>query len=293
MGKLFLPVETRGLWDSKSKSLTVYCGEDAFVGFQGSASEVGSLMFSAWSSKLGECANETYDEGFGKRSARIDTSAPGVLAFEATDGEKNLAPPITIYIERRPAYGQMQAEGQVDETACWAACLAWWLRVLPDRPTVEQWTIVNKLGVGLSNKVDGTINPAGLEQLVAKNGYRMKCQRIKQNQLRDFMGYWPLMLGFTASGGFGHMNVLCGYDSTYGTVTTMEPWYPDPIYNSDYETMDTGEAGIPLYYSKTTGAAFQFTGAVRTGLSFDSFASSPMKGGYFWVGYPAEYAAKM
>ena len=157
MGKLFLPVETRGLWDSKSKSLTVYCGEDAFVGFQGSAAEVGSLQFSAWSSKLGECANETYDEGFGKRSTRIDTSAPGELAFEATDGEKNLAPPITIYIERRPAYSQMRAEGQIDDTACWAACLAWWLRVLPDRPTVEQSTIVNKLGVGLWNNVALTL----------------------------------------------------------------------------------------------------------------------------------------
>jgi hypothetical protein len=73
----------------------------------------------------------------------------------------------------------------------------------------------------------------------------------------------------------------------------MEPWYPDPIYNSEYEAMDTGTAGVPLYVSKTTGAPYQFTGAVRTGLSFDTYASSPMKGGHFWVGYPAEYTAKM
>jgi hypothetical protein len=293
MGKLFLPKETHGLWDAKSKSLTVYCGEDAYVGFQGTSSEVADLQFSAWSTSLGECANEVYDEGQGKRSTRIDTTKPGTLKFEVTAGEKALASPITIYIQMRPEYRQMRAEGQLDETACWAACLAWWLRVLPDRPSVEQSEFLNKLGVGLWNKADGTIRPAGLEQLATKNGYRMKTAKIQPSQLVDYLGYWPLMLGFTASGGFAHMNVLCGYDSSFNTVDTMEPMYPDPIFDSEYDVMGTGDAGVPLFYNRSTGAPYVYTGAVRTGLSLDSFLNSPMKGGTFWVGYPQEYAAKM
>lgn len=293
MGKLFLPKETHGLWDAKTKSLTVYCGEDAYIGFQGTNSEIADLRFSAWGSSLGECANEVYDEGQGKRSTRIDTSRPGTLKFECTDGDKALASAITIYIRMRPDYRHTKPEGQLDETACWAACLAWWLRVLPDRPSVEQSVFINKLGVGLWNKVDGTIKPAGLEHLVTKNGYRMKTARIQPSQLKDYLGYWPLILGFTASGGFGHMNVLCGYDSAFGTVDTMEPMYPDPIFDSDYQVTDTGAAGLSLFTNKSTGAPFVYTGAVRTGLSFDSFASSPMTSGYFWVGYPQEYAAKL
>ncbi|WP_295441985.1 papain-like cysteine protease family protein [uncultured Thiodictyon sp.] len=293
MGKLFLPKETRGLWDAKSKSLTVHCGEDAYVGFQGTNTEIAALQFSAWGSSLGECANEVYNEGQGKRSTRIDTTKPGTLTFTVTAGDKPLAPPITIAIRMRPAYRQMKAEGQIDETACWAACLAWWLRVLPDRPSVAQSEFLNKLGVGLWNKVDGTIRPAGLEHLATKNGYRMKAATIKASQLVDYLGYWPLILGFTASGGFAHMNVLCGYDPSFGTVDTMEPMYPDPIFDSEYQMMGAGDAGVPLFYNTSTGAPYVYTGAVRTGLSLDSFLTSPMKGGTFWVGYPQEYAAKM
>jgi hypothetical protein len=291
MGKLFLPKETHGLWDAKTKSLTVYCGEDAYVGFQGTNTEIDDLQFSAWSSNLGECATEVYDEGQGKRSTYIDTSKPGTLKFEATNGEKALAPSITINIRMRPQYRQMSPVGQADETACWAACLSWWLQVLPDRPSVEQSTFLNKLGVGLWNKFDGTINPAQLEVLVAKNGYRMRCRKITANQLVDYLGYFPLLLGFTASGGFSHMNVLCGYDATQGTVDTMEPMYPDPIFNSEYSSMDSGN-GVPLFVN-AAGDPYVYDGAVRTGISLDSFVSSPMKGGTFWIGYPQEYDARM
>lgn len=292
MGKLFLPKETHGLWDAKSRSLTVYCGEEAYVGYQGTQSEIANLEFSAFGSILGECAHEVYDEGPGRLSSGIDTSQPGTLTFECTSDGRALVQPITIYIRMRPNYKDAPPEGQLDETACWAACLAWWLRQLPDRPNVAQQDFLNKLGVGLWNKSDGTINPAGLEQLVAKNGYRMKTGRVQPGQLRDYLRYWPLILGFTSSGGFGHMNVLCGYDPNFDTVDTMEPMYPDPIYNADYDVMSAGAAGVPLFFNKTTGDPFVYDGAVRTGLSFDSFVSSPMKGGYFWVGYPQEYAAQ-
>ena len=292
MGKLFLPKETHGLWDSKTRSLTIYVGEDAYVGYQGTHQELENLEFSAWGSSLGECANEVYDEGPGRRSSNIVTDRPGTLTFEVTDGTKALAQQFTVYIRMRPDYRLSEPVGQMDETACWAACLAYWLQVLPDRPSVDQSVFVNKLGVGLWNKADGTIKPAGLEQLVVKHGYRMKTARIQPNQLRDYMGFWPLILGFTASGGFGHMNVLVGHNANYGTVDTMEPMYPDPIFDSDYDVMGAGSAGVPLFFNKVTGAPFVYKGAIRTGLSFDSFANSPMNGGYFWVGYPQEYTAQ-
>src|SRR5206468_11661412 len=123
-----------------------------------------------------------------------DTSQPGTLKFECTSDDKALVQPIAIYIRMRPNYKDAPPEGQLDETACWAACLAWWLRQLPDRPNPTQREFLNKLGVGLWNKADGTINPAGLEQLVAKNGYRMKTARVQPGQLRDHLRYWPLIL---------------------------------------------------------------------------------------------------
>lgn len=292
MGRLFLPRETHGLWDAPNRSLTVFTGEDAYVGFQGTHQEIDVAQFSAYSPSLGECSTEVYDEGPGRLSTNIITTRPGTARFEVTDGEsKQLAQPATVYIRMRPDYRRAEPEGQLDETACWAACLAFWLRVLPDRPSVDQSVFINKLGVGLWNKSDGTIKPLALEQLVLKQGYRMKTERILPNQLRNYMGYWPLILGFTASGGFGHMNVLVGYDSQYRTVDTMEPMYPDPVFDSDYDVME-GQSGVPLFYNKATGAPFKYKGAVRTGLSFDSFANSPMKAGYFWVGYPQEYTAQ-
>jgi len=45
--------------------------------------------------------------------------------------------------------------------------------------------------------------------------------------------------------------------------------------------------GVPLFVDKATGDAFQYSGAVRTGLSLTSF--QPMKGGTYWIGYPQEY----
>ena len=86
--------------------------------------------------------------------------------------------------------------------------------------------------------------------------------------------------------------MLCGYDNKYGTVDTMEPMYPDPIFNSQYRSIGAGNAGVPLFFDKDTGDPFVYDGAIRTGLSFSSFQQSPMQAGYFWIGYPQEYDAQ-
>ncbi|HYN76600.1 MAG TPA: hypothetical protein VES73_02265 [Lamprocystis sp. (in: g-proteobacteria)] len=87
--------------------------------------------------------------------------------------------------------------------------------------------------------------------------------------------------------------MLFGYGASTDTLDTMEPMYPDPIFDSQYKFMNAGIPGVSLFYNVSTGDPYVYTGAVRAGLSLDSFLSSPMKGGSFWVGYPQEYAVKM
>jgi hypothetical protein len=291
MGKIFLPKETHGAWDAGARILTVYVGEEVLIGFQGTQAELDNVAFSAWGNGTGECATEVFREGLGKLSTKVQTRQPGTLTFEATDGERPLAPSFSIKIRMRPDYRHMAAEGQQDETACWAASLAWWLRVQADRPPVSQATLVNKLGVGLWNKSTGTMNPAGLQTLVTRNNYRMRCTTASPGKIRDFMGFFPMLIGFTAAAGFAHMNVICGYDPRTDTVDLMEPMFPDPVGNSEYEQMET-EAGVPLFYNKTSGLPAVYTGTIRTGVKLNSL--SPMKGtGTFWIGYPQEYAATM
>lgn len=289
MGKLFLPKETKGLYDRASKTLTVFVNEDAYIGFSGTPNETQSVQFSAWGNGTGERANEVYRPNASTLHVAINTSSPVRLDFEATDGNgKTLAPAIKILVKMRPNYKAYNAIGQMDSNACWAACLAWWLSVLPDRPSITQLELMGRAH-GMWNK-DGTINPNQLELFVKKNGFKMHTARIKPKDLKDYMGYWPLMIGFSASAGFGHMNVLCGYDSTFDAVDTMEPWYPDPIFDSAYTSDDF--QGVPVYYHKTSGDAYKFSGA-NLHLTFDTYGSNPMKGGYFWLGFPQEYLEKI
>lgn len=289
MGKLFLPKETKGLYDRANKTLTIFVSESATIGFSGTLNETQSVRFSAWGNGTGELANEVYRVNSATLEVAIDTAKPARLTFEATDGDgKALAPSITILIQMRPKYGDTNAMGQDDANACWAACLAWWLSVLPDRPSISQLELMGKAS-GMWNK-DGTINPNQLESFVKKNGFKMHTARINPKNLKDYMGFWPLMIGFKASGGFGHMNVLYNYDWKFDMVDAMEPWYPDPELDSDY----TGEEfeGVPVYYNKTTGESYKFTGG-NLQRSYNTYGNNPLKGGYFWVGFPQEYLEKI
>lgn len=291
MGKIFLPKETHGAWDASARILTVYVGDEVFIGFQGTPVELDNVTFSAWGNGTGECATEVYREGPGRLSTKVQTRQPGTLRFEATDGERPLATPFTIKVRMRPNYRGMAPEGQLDETACWAASLAWWLRVQDDRPTVSQATLINTVGVGLWNKATGTMNATGLQALVTRNNYRMRCTTVTPGTIREFMGFLPVLIGFTAPGGFAHMNVVCGYNPRNDTVDLMEPMFPDPVGNAAFEQMET-EAGIPLFYDKATGAPAVYRGTIRTGVKLGTL--SPMKGtGTYWIGYPQEYAATM
>lgn len=289
MGKLYLPKETKGIYDRKSKTLTIFVGETAYIGFSGSSNETKSVQFSAWGGNSGERANEVYREDSTHLSVLIDTSSPARLDFTAIDGSgKVLAPAIKILITMRPNYSAYRAVGQTDSNACWAACLEWWLSVLPDRPSINQSGLITRAS-GMWNK-DGTINPDKLELFVKKNAFKMHTVRAKPKDLINYMGYWPLLIGFKSSGGFGHMNVLYGYDEEFSAVDTMEPWYPDPMFDSSYTSMMA--EGLPVYYDKNTGAPYVFTGA-NLHLTYETYSNNPLKMGYFWLGFPQEYLEKI
>ena len=289
MGKLFLPKDTKGLYDRGTKSLTIFVGESATVGFSGTASETQSVQFSAWGNGTGERANEVYRVNAATLEANIDTSSPARLTFEATNGAgKALATSITILIRMRPKYSDYTPIGQYDATACWAACLAWWLSAMSDRPSTSQLDLLGKAS-GMWNK-DGTINPNQLELFVKKNGFKMHTARIKPKDLKDYLGFWPLMIAFKAPGGFGHMNVLHNYNAMFDRVDAMEPWYPDPALDNGYTGMMEG--AVPAYYSKTTGDAFTFEGS-HLDRTYNTYGNNPLKGGYFWIGFPQEYLEKI
>jgi hypothetical protein len=289
MGKLSIPRDTKGFYDRKEKTLTVFVGERAFIRFTGSAAETQDVVFSAWGGSSGERANEVYRESATVLDVAIDTSSPARIGFTASSGDgKPLAAPIVIRIRMRPDYGSTRPIGQQDSNACWAACLAWWIQAAGDRLPVSQLSLIGKAS-GMWN-ADGTINPDKLEAFVRKERFRMHTQRIRPRDLKSFMGYWPLLIGFTAPGGFGHMNVLYSYDDAASSVAGMEPWYPDPEFDLSYTSDDVG--GVPVFYSKKTGDPYPFTGAnLRS--TYARYGNKPLKAGYFWVGFPEEYLAQI
>jgi hypothetical protein len=130
---------------------------------------------------------------------------------------------------------------------------------------------------------DGTINIAGLQNGIrAQNGlFHMRTATISPTSLDDYMGLWPLLVGFRHPQGFGHMNVLYGYNDSTSKVQAMEPWYPD----TDSDGWDEGEPYL-------TDPNFTFTGAyVERPLGH--YKTPPPGLGVLFVGYQEEYTRRM
>lgn len=126
-------------------------------------------------------------------------------------------------------YRAIPAKGQYDPTACWMACLSWWMRAAYDK-RLSQLDIMGMMGaVWTSN---GTINPAALKSGIEANNsiFKMKIETIFPGSLE----YWasgdnPTIIAFTTPGGTGHMNVLYNLDSETKKIGAMEPWYPENL----------------------------------------------------------------
>jgi hypothetical protein len=173
-------------------------------------------------------------------------------------------------------------EGQIDATACWAACLAWMTRATPGATNTSQFAILTanagKFGVS------GTISKNDLMTANAA-GVLLKRRQIPPNELEPIIRakVFPLLVGFASGPMSGHCNMLHAFEDAGAGVVAMEPWFPDPSRDPNFEM--TNVSGTIVFTNKTTGAPFAFTGThIRRPMSY--YTSKPL-GGAFVVGIPA------
>jgi hypothetical protein len=166
-------------------------------------------------------------------------------------------------------------EGQLDATACWAACYAWWLRATPDQKAVSQIEILG-LGVVAGGMVnaDGTVNVAGAMRFLAGRHAGWASKNILPAQLKEVLlasklPRIPVLIAYRSSVMGGHMNVIHSYDDEKGELTVMDPWFPDPAVDQNY-TFDKS-TGFPVFISKRDGSPYKFRGthAKRTRASYE------------------------
>ncbi|GEM_PF-5419459 len=161
-------------------------------------------------------------------------------------------------------------EGQLDTGACWAASLAWMTRAKGNSRSQLSILAIARVGT------DGTITANEL-MTVSLAGIFMKRDRITPAQLQSSLEErkFPMLIGFSSGPFSGHVNVIHGYDETKSEVTAMEPWFPDPSKNMQFELVDHG--GLQVYENKATHLPFVFSGShVRRSVSH--YLSKPLDG---------------
>jgi hypothetical protein len=176
----------------------------------------------------------------------------------------------------------VRPEGQLDATACWAASLAWMTRATPGAKPTAQLTIITANA--------GKFGPSGtitLSDLATASGAGVLLNRklIDPANLEPIIraGVFPLLVGFSSGPMSGHVNVVHGFDPAKSGVDAMEPWFPDPSKDANFELNSAG--GTQVFETKSTGAPFIFTGThVRRPLFY--YTSRPLSG-KFAVAIPA------
>ena len=286
MARFYQPRGTQGIYESGPNRLTVNQFDRVAIGFQANS--------------LKEYQDTTVDTSENIEDGRasinpttieINIKTDKALTFSVTATQevmmsavpKNMCPPLEVVI-RRSLDENSQAEGQErDPAGCWAACLESYLDVAPGRHPRRFIDIVGDFS-GLWDQL-GMIRVLPLQQQITQQRarYHMTTALIHPNRLSEFVGRWPLVVGFLHPGGFGHMNVLTAYDADNDLAKAMDPWFPEPPANSL-----TREYG-PLAFNGTEGS-FQFVGSFRfRPLSF----FRAMRSGNIFVGFPDEYLSRM
>ena len=164
-------------------------------------------------------------------------------------------------------------EGQVDATACWAACFAWWLKALPGRPQISQMTLLGRAANVWG--ADGTMSLQAIKTLYEGQNAKISCDIVAPSAFNQFIvaTKFPQIIGFKAGPMGGHVNVIHAIDTGTNMVTAMEPWYPDPSTDPNYRFDRAG--GLPVFSRKTDGAPFKFTGThIKRPLSY--YTSKPL-----------------
>lgn len=111
----------------------------------------------------------------------------------------------------------MKAVKQEDKTSCWAACLEWWLKAVPNRPSQEQWEIIADYSQYWETTPGGTISKLGMCKLVYDARWRMQVQyqvafNMREETLLEHLARGPVYIGYYEKKVNGnHVNVI--YDS--------------------------------------------------------------------------------
>jgi len=287
VARFYQPKETQGIYSRGDNSLTVNQFDTVRIGFRAASPQ----EYEATTVDTSEDVDEgRFQDGAMAYHIDIDTSKPVDFTITARQDEimsatgKDVAKPLDVEVRRAdwldvPAVGQGR-----DPAGCWAACISYWLSAAPNRSARSFINVVGDFS-GLWD-ANGFIRVAGLQQQLAvqKARYHMATARITPTQLSNYMGRWPLLIGFKHPGGFGHMNVLTRYDDESDLVRAMDPWYPDPPPNSI--TRVSGQ----VVFNGNEGD-FQFKGYIA--YRHLDYYSHPMPSGTLFVGYPEEYNNRM
>ncbi len=171
-------------------------------------------------------------------------------------------------------------EGQIDPTACWAACYSWWLKAAP-----EQWPMT-QLNVLAAGSGSGIVTPAGMVDgnkfmtFLSGRHPGLRSSRIHPGELKPLLAAsrlpnFPIIIGFRSSVVGGHVNVIHAFDEKTNAVSVMECWFPDPIGDPNYTFSNAG--GFPIFSRNSDGAPFKFKGAHVT-RNLDFYSTRPLGG---------------
>ena len=195
------------------------------------------------------------------------TPPPGGSPLQQEMGGMKIGPgwgPVILQVQVARADGTMPGndlgippEGQQDAMACWAACLAWWTRAVPDATAKSQMSLIGaSAGVTLSN---GSLGIDSFLRFFASQSI-LRAERIVPGKLPAYVAArrFPMIIGFASGPLGGHVNVIHGYDEARGMVTVMEPWFPDPMADAGYQLEMSDN--YPVFISKKDSSSFKFTG---------------------------------
>ena len=125
-------------------------------------------------------------------------------------------------------YKQISPVGQINDMACWAACLKWWYKaamsITPSQ--TKLWDRYKHMRDEL-----GGMTVAGIEHIVRDNamvfGSFLNATAFTPEEVSRLLEYGPIYTAYTGTGKHNkrHVNVIYGITSTdpWAEVLVMEP----------------------------------------------------------------------
>ena len=96
---------------------------------------------------------------------------------------------------------------------------------------------------------------------------------------------FPLLVGFSSGPMSGHVNVIHGFDPAKGEVVAMEPWFPDPSKDLNFQMLSTG--GVHLLLQIKEPERRLFSQERTRGDHWPYYTTHPFSTGQFVVAIPA------